>query len=109
MQLAEKHDYDIESLQVIYAATRAFACDKDLSIGKIREYFLFVAIYMLNPSSMVKKMKNGLRKDLADVLMVSENNISHLTKHLLFRYRHYKEFRRDVDAIHEELMRVIKT
>lgn len=109
VQLTEGYCYSIESLRVVYAATRAFACDRGLSIGNIREYFLFVALYMFEPSSMVKKMRNGMRKDLADVLMVSENNISHLTRHLLFRYRHYKEFRSDVNDIYVESMKVMRT
>lgn len=101
-------DYSKDNLRVVYAVTRAKALEKDYGVGKTREYFLFVALYIFEPSSIVRKMRKGLRKDLADVLAVSENNISHLTKHILFRYRHYKSFRDDTNEIHEAVLLSLK-
>lgn len=100
-------EYGIERLRIIYAVTRAKAAERDFSESKVREYFLFVALYVFDPTSIVRKMRKGLRQDLARVLGVSENNISHLTKHILFRYRHYRSFREDCDLIHTQSLEII--
>ena len=107
--IAREAEYSTDNLRVVYAATRAYALEKEFGVSKMRECFLFVALYIFDPESIVRKMRKGLRKDLADVLAVSENNVSHLTKHLLFRYRHYKEFRSDVNDVYEESVRIMRT
>jgi len=100
-------EYSKEKLKIIYAVTRAKAAEHNFCDSKTRERFLFVSLYVFVPSSLVRKMKRGLREDLADVLGVSKNNISHLIKHILFRYRHYRVFRNDCDEIHCQAMDLI--
>jgi hypothetical protein len=101
-------EYGLEKLKVIYAVTRAKAAEFNFTESKVREYFLFVSLYVFDPTSIVRKMRKGLRQDLAMVLGVSENNISHLTKHILFRYRHYRSFREDCDKIHTQSLEIIQ-
>lgn len=100
-------DYSKDRLKIIYASTRAMAAEYDYSESKVREYFLFVALYVFDPTSIIRKMRKGLRIGLAEVLGVSENNVSHLAKHILFRYRHYRWFREDCDRIYNKSMELI--
>lgn len=101
-------EYSIERLKVVYAITRARASEGNFDRSKMRECFLFVSMYVFDPTSIVKKMRRGLRSDLAVMLGVRENNVSKITKHLLFHYRLYKDFRNDVDAIHDEVLKTLK-
>lgn len=101
-------EYSRSRLDAIYSTTRANAARYNYSESKVREYFLFVSIYVFDPISIVCKMRKGLRSDLADELGVSENNISHLTQNILFRHRHYRWFREDCDKIHTEALELIK-
>lgn len=100
--------YSLENLKVVYAITRAKAAERRFDRGKTRECFLFVAMYIFDPVSIVKKMRRGLRSDLAVMLGVRENNVSKITKHILFHYRLYKDFRSDVDDIHDEVMTTLR-
>lgn len=101
-------EYNKINLRIVYAVTRARALEREYGIGKMREYFLFVALYIFDPASIVRKMRKGLRRDLAEVLAVSENNVSHLTKHILFHFRHYKEFREETNQIYAAALDALK-
>lgn len=101
-------EYDVSRLKVVYAITRAKGSQKGYERGEIREYFLFVALYVFDPTSIVRKMRRGLRSDLAAMLGIRENNVSKITKHILFRYRLYKQFRNEVNEIYDEVIEALK-
>lgn len=90
-----------DTLASIYEKAVGMGEDRGWSICQLREYYLFVVLYVFDPSALVKRLeRGGVRSDIARVMGVTINNVSHLTRHLLFHYRIYKDFRNAVDELY---------
>lgn len=99
--------YSFDKLSVVHQVTEQLAWDNRWVLGRTREYFLFVALFMFAPSSIIRKMRRGLRKDLSDIMGVSENNISHITRNILFKFRVYEDFQNNVEMIYERSVELL--
>lgn len=71
-----------------------------------RRKFIFVALYLYCPASLVgERMPMGFRKALADTLgLNATTTISDNSAGLMVMYRSYPDFRRDVDLFYEKVM-----
>lgn len=71
-----------------------------------REKFIYVIAYIFSPSALIgRKMKNGIRKMLADCLGVkTENAISNNLNQAIFDYNTYADFRNETNELFAKIM-----
>lgn len=71
----------------------------DLMNANERMCFTMGTIFLYSPSALFgKRLRNGLRQTLADVLHMKGCNVTRLVKNLLFLYEHDRHFADDVDV-----------
>lgn len=89
-------------IKEIYDEANDFGVKRGWSIMQTRQYFLFVVLYMYDPQALIKKMRrNGLREMVSTIMGITSNNVSQITKCLLFHFRLYSEFRESVNEFHD--------
>lgn len=97
-----------DMLQRIYEEAKVLGATYSWSMGQMREYYLFVVVFVFDPAALVKQLKRGgIREDVASVMGITINNVSHLIRTLLFHYRLYKDFRKAVEELHEKSIPII--
>ena len=64
-----------------------------------KQTFIFIVLFLYSPSSLAGgQIRRGLRDKIAETIGNSVTLVSHY-KDTMFRYRHYKLYRENVDAI----------
>lgn len=76
-----------------------------------RNKFIYIILYLYSPDTLAgRKMKNGLRSKLSEVLKVNAGTvISDNRNDSVFSYHLYKYFRKDVEKIYEEMMKRVES
>lgn len=70
-----------------------------------RRVFIFIIIRLCYPAVLVgKKLKKGIRDEIAATLGCEASVVSHDLKNLTFQYKKYKSFQRSVDEIFNNVM-----
>lgn len=74
-----------------------------------RKKFLLIALYLYSPKTLAgDRMRVGLRNQLSSLFGLSTGTaISDNCASLLFTYQKYRDFRRDVDIIFNEIITVL--
>lgn len=74
-----------------------------------RQKFLFVILYLYSPKTLAGgKMKIGLRDKLSDLFKLnSRTSISDNCSDIVFMYYNYRDFRRDVELLFNEMTNAI--
>lgn len=79
-----------------------------LSSIENRRIFILIAMRLFCPSVFVgRKLKHGIRDQMATILGCEASVISHDFKNLTFHYKKYRRFRETVDAIYESIMETL--
>lgn len=93
---------DDERLRYIYKITSKMALMRGWSLGEMREYYMFVVLYMFDPVALIKRQRRGgIRHQVAQIMGITDNNVSYVTKFLLFHYRLYTDFQKQVQDIYD--------
>lgn len=93
---------DDERLKYIYSVVSKMALLRGWSSGEMREYYMFVVLYMYDPVALIKRQKRGgIRHQVAQIMGISDNNVSYVTRYLLFHYRLYTDFQKQVQDIYD--------
>lgn len=103
-ELDSGDDATIARLAEIYDKAVELSVVRKWSVSQLREYYMFVVLYLYDSTALVRKLKRGgVRESIALVMGVTINNVSHLTKNLLFHYRLYKAFRTECDVLYNKI------
>lgn len=71
-----------------------------------RKKFIFIILYLYSPLTLVgEKMGTGLRDEIVRATGCTASLISHNCEDAAFLYQHYRDHRKDVDAIYGEIAR----
>lgn len=89
---------DLERMDEVYEAFREIRPDKDA-----RSIFLLIAVRLFCPKAIVKNMGHGVRRKVANVLKCKPTVVSHAYENLVFHYKQYQGFRKEVDEVYGRL------
>lgn len=83
--------------------------DKPVQDPENRRLFVFICIRLFCPIAFYGKTKitYGVCEEMARVLGVHRTLITHSRRHLVFYYKRYKSFREKVDAVFEDVMKML--
>jgi len=74
-----------------------------------RKKFIFVALSLMSPLTLAgARLRRGLRGKMARLMGCEPTSVSHDIRDLLFLYRNYPSFRRDVERYREASLRALK-
>jgi len=101
-KLSGEMDYDKSRLNDIFSDAMEIGKKSGWSVMQTRQYYLFVVLFIYDPHALVKKLRrNGLREIVSDIMGLTSNNVSHITKCLLFHFRLYADFRESVNNFYD--------
>ncbi|MDR2913683.1 MAG: hypothetical protein LBV74_02425 [Tannerella sp.] len=85
-------------------------CPPDPASPYQRRKFLFIILMLYNPVFFTgEKMLSGLRRDIARCLNIKEESvISANCSNVYFLYKHYKDFRGDIESIYSKILDRLK-
>lgn len=104
---------DVSLLPSIYDAYlnvfRRRGCPEKAALVYNRKKFLLVALYLYSPRTLVgDRTRVGLRKELANLFgLATGTAVSDNFADIVFYYESYRDFRRDVDLIFNEIVAVL--
>lgn len=96
-------------IPVIYEWFKEVLAERDCSPNPASPYqrkkFLFIILMLYDPVFFTgEKMLSGLRRDIARCLNINEKSvISANCANVYFLYKHYKDFRGDVESIYSKI------
>ena len=88
---------------------RRRGCEEQASRVYNRKKFLLVVLYLFSPKTLVgDRMRIGLRDKLAEMFgLTTSTAISDNCSSIMFCYEKYRDFRRDVDVIYNEVVTIL--
>lgn len=87
---------DLERMDDVYSAFN--------TIGGSRNTFIIIAVRLFSPRSLAgNNLAAGVRNKMAMVLGCEPTVVSHAFENLVFFYKKYKNFRKEVDRVYSEL------
>lgn len=73
-----------------------------------RRVFVFIVVRLFCPKALIgKRMRRGIRDQLASILQRDASAISHDIRNLIFYYKKYRWFRKIVDLVYESVMNTL--
>lgn len=103
--LSNNASFDKETLNNMYSDCEQLAVNRGWSIMQMRQYYLFVVLYIFDPNALLRKLRrNGIREMVSDIMGLSSNNVSHITKCLLFHFKLYTDFRESVNILYDYIV-----
>lgn len=108
-ELGEPSLDDLSLLPQIYDAYlnvfRKRGCPQKATQVYHRKKFLLIVLYLYSPKTLAGgKMRVGLRDRLSELFGLSASTpVSDNCSNVVFQYNHYRDFRRDVEIIYNEI------
>ena len=97
---------DLSRMQEVYEAFLKIRPERN---PENQKKFIFVAIYLYHPGSLVSgKMRKGLRNSIAKTIGRHPVQVSYDSRNLLFHYQRYKKLSTEMDEILSEIEDAIK-
>ena len=104
---------DVGFISTIYEWFKDLLKDREKSrrlLFEDREKFVFIILRLYSIESLAGgRIANGVREAIAQVLgLKSHNSVSNFSRKLAFRYKNYREFRKDGDFLYGEIENRLK-